>query len=95
MTFRYTATIENPLKEEFAIGSAKEEFMYSNACVHSDWKKFRGEDELNTEEFIIKLNEFSKWIRVVEIIPTVGIDKNGWYRVTSVRVTMEYVYYGR
>lgn len=97
MTFKYTATIENPLKEEMAIESAKEKFMYSNPCVYADWKKFLGEDfhdKGTTQEFITKMNEFKEWIRVIEITPTVGTDKDGWYRVTSVRVTMEYTYYG-
>ena len=77
--------VDNPLFEEFAIDRAKHEFVMRNKVLWCDWSKFMPEAEYKDRSA-----EFNKRIIVTRTTPTVKV-VDGWYKVTSVVIEMQYV----
>ena len=84
MNITYCTLVENPVCEEFVLSRAKHNFIMADARVWRDWQSFR--TDLEYKE---RCEAFYPRIRVVKTTPNVSV-VDGWYRVTSVLVTMAY-----
>ena len=80
----YSATVDNPMLEELAIDRAKHEFIMASDLLWRDWTQFMPDSDYKE-----RTQEFYKRISVLSTTPSVSV-VDGWYRVTSVTVTMQY-----
>ena len=80
-----SVSVKNPLYEGYAILRAKFEFMNNCGAIRWDFDHFRPDADYNE-----RFKEFCKRIKVLKVDPTVEV-VDGWYKVTSIRVSMEYV----
>ncbi len=81
----YTVSVDNPLYEDFAITQAKHKFIMSSSQLWLDWTNF-----MPDAEYAERCRAFYKRIVVLSTEPTVSV-VDGWYKVTSVLVKMQYI----
>jgi hypothetical protein len=77
-------SVDNPIYEDFAIRRAKHEFIMRNIVLWNDWTLF-----MPDAPYKERSEEFNKRIVILKTTPVVEV-VDGWYKVTSVGLTMQY-----